>query len=85
MSEATPLRKVEDLVDPQVVEVLTDLLEKAKRGEIISFIFAGATLAGGTVEARAGYPHPSRLIGAIECLKFWIMRDQVEFGEPESK
>lgn len=81
MNEATPIRAVEHLVDPQVVEVLTDILERAKKGEIISFVFAGATLAGGTVEARGGYPHPARLIGAIECLKFWIMKDQVEFGQ----
>ena len=80
MSDATPIRKIEDIIDPQVVEALTDMLERAKRGEIISFVFAGATLAGGTVEARGGYPHPARLIGAIECLKFWIMKDQVEFG-----
>lgn len=81
MSEPTPIHRVEKLSDPQVVECLEGLLERAKKGEIISFVFAGAVIGGGTVEARGGYPHPTQLIGAIECLKFWIMSQQVEFPE----
>lgn len=80
MSE--PVAKLSEVkpepLSKDVVERLEHLLEKAKRGEISSFAAAIVYRDGNSGEVWSAIPHYSIMIGALERMKWNMLRQSEE-------
>ena len=54
--------------DPDVIEHLEKLMERAQAGEIVGIAYAFEWIDGSIGSARAG-EQSARLVGALECIK----------------
>lgn len=70
------LKELRRPVNDAVVKQLEELLEKARKGKLTGFIYAGCDDAGGhTEQGFSGWVYSARMLGAIELLKHVIIRD----------
>lgn len=87
MTDVTPIRPTEPVVDHSIVNLLTDMLERAKRGEIIAI--AGVTKLTGR-EFDEFFSHsaladsPLHFISYLRVLQMRFER-QIPLDPPVSK
>lgn len=56
-------------IDPVLIESLEGLLEKAKRGEITDYFFAGFVLGGELINSFKATNNTMALLGELRCLE----------------
>jgi hypothetical protein len=80
-SDNLELLAVENKPNEDVVRMLSELLEDAKKGRLIEFVLCGRYEAGSTVDAHAGgKDDPYRMIGAMYSALAQYEKAQIERG-----
>lgn len=79
MPGPTPLAKV--LTEPHagVVSLLEQALDEAKRGNLRGLVMVGLHVGDETFTYNSGELIPCRALGAIEMLKYKILRDRIDW------
>lgn len=67
-----------DLANDAVITRLTEALDMARRGELITIAICGMTSDGGIVSCWANNAQPFVMVGAIESLKMDYMMANID-------
>lgn len=73
-SNVLQLKVVEAPYNLQAVDLLEDLLERAKSGEVLELVFCAKLLGGEYEQSYTGCSDLHELIGQLERMKFLTLR-----------
>lgn len=84
MSEPRPLQAVEPpKPDPEVVAILEEIIDRAKKGEVQGIGFQVVVTGGECSIGYRGVRRPYLLVGMLEELKAQVLREGCEYDGSE--